>query len=555
MVDLVIGIRYLTGYAVATSVASRERPEWPPHPARVFMALTAAHFETGEQGDEAEALRWLEGLPDPSVHATDADQRRVVTSFVPTNDTPTGKGMLQSVLGLTRGKQPRTFPRVRPHDERVYLVWPDAEPNGLREALERLCAKVTRIGHSSSLVQMWLDNEVPPDPNLHCWEPNDVEADVRLRVFGLGSLGYLEQQFGGRAREDYHRTTSQIQSLEEKKKSIKGRGSSKLKAEVQQKIDALKTELPEEPPRDPLRPVMSLWRGYQRRRTQLDESVAGTVWDPHLVVRRLEPMETSHRHLDLVTTLQVTAAMHRAVLKMAHERFCGCNRWKRGVPKCGEARECYARIPVYISGHDPDCSPTEHPHLAYLPLAFVGTKYAAGQLMGLAVAVPATLNREQRREALAAVGQVRELTIGQLGRWKLDTDDQGRTNLRSDTWTGGDKGATDWATVTPISFDQHSKAKDRAEREREQAQNLTQGCSRIGLPEPAKVIVMPVSGHLGNPPAHEFPRLQRKDGSDRRHAHAILIFDRPVRGPIVLGAGRYRGYGFCRPLLQGEVIL
>lgn len=50
---------------------------------------------------------------------------------------------------------------------------------------------------------------------------------------------------------------------------------------------------------------------------------------------------------------------------------------------------------------------------------------------------------------------------------------------------------------------------------------------------------------------HAFPRLRRKDGSERRHTHAILVFDEPVRGPILVGAGRYRGYGFCRPM-EGE---
>jgi CRISPR-associated protein Csb2 len=73
-------------------------------------------------------------------------------------------------------------------------------------------------------------------------------------------------------------------------------------------------------------------------------------------------------------------------------------------------------------------------------------------------------------------------------------------------------------------------------------------CVRIGLPVPREAIPTPVSAHLGTPPAHAFPRLQRKDGGLRRHAHAILIFDEPVCGPVILGAGRYRGYGVCRPM-------
>jgi len=52
MPGLTIGWQYLTGYAVATDPSSRDRAEWPPHPARVFMALAAAWFETGEDPDE-----------------------------------------------------------------------------------------------------------------------------------------------------------------------------------------------------------------------------------------------------------------------------------------------------------------------------------------------------------------------------------------------------------------------------------------------------------------------------------------------------------------------
>jgi CRISPR-associated protein Csb2 len=61
------------------------------------------------------------------------------------------------------------------------------------------------------------------------------------------------------------------------------------------------------------------------------------------------------------------------------------------------------------------------------------------------------------------------------------------------------------------------------------------------------VVVMPVSAQLGVPPAFDFPRPQRKDDIDRRRAHAILVFEEPVGGPVLIGAGRYRGYWFVRP--------
>lgn len=65
MPGLTIGWEYLTGRCVATDPANRQRVEWPPHPGRVFLALAATWFETGEDPAQGEALRWLETLSDP----------------------------------------------------------------------------------------------------------------------------------------------------------------------------------------------------------------------------------------------------------------------------------------------------------------------------------------------------------------------------------------------------------------------------------------------------------------------------------------------------------
>src|SRR5690625_3364414 len=183
---LALGIRYLTGYAVATDPANRSRSEWPPHPGRVFMALAAAHFETGEDPVEREALEWLESQPAPYLTAEEADERSVVTHYVPVNDKAgPARGILQSVPGLTRGKQPRTYPRVRPHDETVWLIWPDADPPGeLRQALAGLCEKVTYLGHSSSLVQFWVsENGAVPAPDRKSTRLNSSHVAISYAVF------------------------------------------------------------------------------------------------------------------------------------------------------------------------------------------------------------------------------------------------------------------------------------------------------------------------------------------------------------------------------------
>jgi len=190
-----LGIQYLTGYCVAATRPDGD-PEWPPHPARVFMAMAAAHFENPGDPEadsselfrksvekERELLRWLESIgQQPSIYSSDADARPGSTCYVPVNDHPVGKkpGALQCVPGWMRSKQPRTFARVWPHDDRVFLVWNCHLPKEYDDALRRLCSKVTRIGHSSSLVQMWLaDPAEVPEPN---WLPDDERPLRRLRA-------------------------------------------------------------------------------------------------------------------------------------------------------------------------------------------------------------------------------------------------------------------------------------------------------------------------------------------------------------------------------------
>src|SRR5690606_17741741 len=104
-----------------------------------------------------------------------------------------------------------------------------------------------------------------------------------------------------------------------------------------------------------------------------------------------------------------------------------------------------------LSGHEADGSPSVVPHLAFLPLAFVGHKQADGRLLGIGLALPAGPPRDIEREALYAIGAVRELKLGSLGVWSVDaaTDPHSPWNLRPEAWTAWPRGARHWSTITP----------------------------------------------------------------------------------------------------------
>lgn len=515
---LAFGIRYLNGFVVAAEPDNRDRVEWPPHPGRVFMALAAAHFQTGGAPEECEALLWLESLIEqPLIRASDAIQRAIVTHYVPVNDKAgPSKALLQS-SPLTRDRQPRTFARAWLEHDVVFLIWRGANPNAsVRAALETLCGKVTRIGHSSSLVQMWLaEPEEVEEPN---WVPDDEQAIVQLRIAIPGTLEYLKGRYNADAVETF--TKLKVAAADDFDKKAQRAAKKRLKEEFSN----------EPPPQ--FRPELTLSQGYAPA-TVVDRpsAVPGTVFSPHLLVFRLEPLDAPYRCLDLASVLTLT------------------KRWREAIVSQSNDLSSIARS--ILSGHDPSGAPLESPHLAFLPFAFVGQhEHADGHLLGVALALPTDLSREDRREVLIAIGRVRRLALGRMGTWGIEPEISSRPalNLQPEVWTGHPSGETYWSSVTPVVYDRHPKTKDKAAYQAEAADMVRQGCIYIGLPAPREVIITPVSAHLGVPPSHSFPRLQRKDGSERRHTHAILVFDQPIRGPIVIGAGRYRGYGFFRPI-------
>ena len=521
-----LGLHYLNGWSMAAADGARkQRAEWPPHPDRIFMALAAAWFETGEDPLEGKALRWLEALPPPEISASDADNRATVVSYVPVNDQSLSRkapasGDLKRLknAGLAqlpeyRSRQPRSFPVAIPHDPTVHLIWPGVELGAHHLALERLVSKVTHVGHSASFVQMWLEARPPPSPT---WIPATGIALQRLRVTSPGRLKALEARMNRSAWIAYHDLCSEIKQARTDRKAMKY-------------IKSLQTRLKERFPNGrpvSLRPAPGRWQGYDRpQETRLSEA-PGSVFDPQLIVLGIKGKRVS-----LPATLKLTAALRGLLMRISPEQ----------------------PPPEWFSGHCPDGTPTAAPHLALTPLPFVGSQHADGRIMGLAMVLPAGLDQQEAGHCLepflrdSATGLPREHTLFD-GKWfecaiELETRERPPKNLNPDTWT---RKSRVWVSVTPVVLNRHFDGKDKWERA---AESVKDACLHIGLPRPREVLLHPVSLLEGAPHAREYPQLMHKNGSGRRsHSHAVIVFDEPVCGPVLLGAGRFRGYGLCRPV-------
>lgn len=556
-------VEYLTGRAVASRYNDRLAAEWPPHPGRLYAALVAAWAEAEPPDDhERAALDWLAEQPEPALCASEASHRGVlprrpgdrvtpVTHFVPVNDAsvvgeptrerdrvaaaeavlaaaadPRAQARAQrdldkalasleaavrasvavppkisrslatqgeSVLPDHRKRQGRTFPSVTPSEPVVWLRWDVPLPEIHRPALEALAARVARLGHSSSLVACSLAAAAPP-PTL----VPDPDGPEVLRVPGPGQRARLEE---AHARH----------------------------LGVEPRVSRLRFAR-YAPPGDADAPTVP-------------SSVLAGDW---IVLRR-----TGGPRLPATAAVSVARALRAALMTHADQ-------------------------PVHelISGHAPDGTRSLFPHLAIVPLPDVGHPHADGALLGVALVIPGAADPVGRRAALRALGRweahEREraglddadapplrVLLGAAGVLEVERvawGDPPRQGLRADTWAGP---ARAWVSVTPVALDRNPGALDHRDRDRaaaawaEAEAALVAACGRLGLPAPVTVTASPAPQVPGSVPARAFPPFPPDAARLRRvKVHARLEFAEPVRGPLLLGAGRFFGLGLFRPLRE-----
>ena len=241
-----IDIHLLTGKFVGSEFNDRTTPEWPPHPTRLFAALVSAWAAPPNTSDgEAGALRWLENCRPPTIRASrNVAQRTPVQHFVPDNDVHAatehtrtyqrvedlrrelasaskddlrlkvagkldserraaterafkGKATL-ALLPDERSKQARSYPTVVPHCSTISYVWQEEISEPTSAALDAVCARVHRLGHSSSLVSCVLRVNENADEGvdvLDRFEPVSTDNGRPIRVPSNGMFDRFVSDF------------------------------------------------------------------------------------------------------------------------------------------------------------------------------------------------------------------------------------------------------------------------------------------------------------------------------------------------------------------------
>ncbi len=544
-----IEVNFLTGRFVATCHNDRRQPEWPPHPARLFSALVATWADAHEPDiAERAALEWLETLPPPGIAASKAVPRSAVSYFVPVNDafvfsrrwyerraeTISGlaaqlhaelaasggevtrkaaqidrklakagdvKAQTESIgntnpasavamLPDQRGKQGRFYPSVTPDDARVSFLWDLPAPSDVADSLDTLLRRVTRLGHSSSLVSCRLIKH-SSGATLEVGE-----GGISIRTVRRGQLAELERQFA-RHKGDRPRSLP---------------------------FTDVRYRAVTEP---------------AQHRENVDKPNTAGQW----IVFEFMP---GSRSFPAGRTVELAATMRAAILHYAE-----------------------GPIPEELSGHMPDGRPTAEPHVAFLPLPYVGFEHADGRLLGLAVSVPDTASDDARRALYRAIGNwerkvgsdVLKLTLGAQGEVHLCRQRGPSTlvSLRPNSWN---RASRKWVSVTPIALPRHpgrldgGSAAARAKAWASAESFVSLACGHVGLPDPISLEVSRSPLLKGVRSARRFPAFHqgRRVGRPvrRQLLHASVTFDHPIAGPLMLGAGRFLGLGLMRPAQIAE---
>jgi CRISPR-associated protein Csb2 len=559
---LAIEVHLLTGRYAATQYNDRSRAEWPPHPARFFSALVAAlHDREPVDPDELEALLWLESVEaapdlDVDIHVDERVGRREVHSvFVPVNDVtlvgdpeaevrkarenlaelegfeqnkeakaqvknarrtltkeekklarflefqqaapknPSKEDLKRGVALLPerRNRQERTFPVVIPERSSFVFHWPEAEPGKHLEALGRLCDRVTRLGHSSSLVHCRIvERSIRPTLVPH------KAGEYVLRVVGPGQLERLKEAY-----RRHHAIDPRV-----------------LPARFQRYGGPVGQD-------DSRRP----------------RSIFSDEW---IVFERIDGQRPlASRGIDLAISLR------RALIETHGKE----------------------NLPAVLSGHEANGAQTRQPHLAFVPLPWVGHEHADGSLQGFALIAPRSIAPDERTTLMRLLGRwegergdkgddyaIELGTPSDLGRpvqiriRRVEIPDKATLNVVR--WC---KPSRRFVTATPIALDRHpgnlrSNVERTAEKAAAEAEScIADACERIGLPRPLNVCISLAPLLFGAQHVRQFAPWPPQSGRARRaRVHAEIEFSEKVCGPVLVGAGRYFGLGLCLPVADSN---
>lgn len=487
-------------------------PEWPPSPLRLYQAIVAASAAaTGRLDAVADALLWLEGLGPPMIVAPQAEAAAPYRLSVPNNAMDLvaaawARGNYEG-SGDANPATHRTMKVVRPmrmlNGDQVHYLWD--MPDKVDSHSHAHASTVAGAVRSVVAFGWGVDLAVGHGRLISAVEAAELQGERWAPAARAGTGGTLRTPRPGT-----------LAALVERHDAFTGRLSTGSLV--------------------PVPPLTAFEAISYRRDTDLPPRSVAAFCLLRIDGEGLQAFSTARR------TLTVAGMVRHALAGVARD--------------AGWTTE---RINEVIHGHTPDgASPgTSDPgkmRFSYVPLPSIQSRgNGRSEHVGDIRRVLITGNASPDAEALA-----RWVHRSLAGRDLIDEADSRRCAMLAPIptndamvrrYTGS---ARVWATVTPIVLDRHPKQRRREAAIEETCGIIVGACERAGFPRPSAVNLSPVAPYPGVTHAHLFAPLRRKDGSAPNQTHAVIAFDAAVSGPVLIGAGRFRGYGLCAPYDRGS---
>lgn len=508
MAALVIYVRFHDG-------RYHGRGDWPPSPARLFQALVAGAGLSGPlEGNDKEALTWLQALPAPIIAVARAWQpRRGVLFYMPNNDSDGIEGdpaRMAKIRTATKVFRPYFFDSGIPF---VY-AWPLAPDPADQQNAEKVCGLTERLYQLGRGIDMaWAWGEMLDDDTLQdllaaypgqVFRPSERGLGATLQCACPGSLESIERR--------YRAYAERFSYLKDGKK---------VKVVFRQPPKArFRLQPYDSPP--------------SRQMYELRHPVEEGVFAPW-------PLERAH---ELVVAL----------------RDAALSRLKRSMP----ARA--ADIDRVLVGRKPDgandCPPESRVRI--IPLASIGHAHADRQIRRVLVETPAgcLLHPNDIQWAFSGLELINQ-DGGEVVATLIRTDND---SFLEHYGVRTDRGYYHWRTVTPAVLPETARRR-RIDPARK-IQEAKAGSERRSEHERAAAAARQALRHVGLREGIHAVRLQREpfEANGRRvedfaegtrfekHRlwHVEIEFSAPVEGPLTIGDGRFLGLGVMAPVVQAR---
>lgn len=490
---LCVSVTFLNPDPVFHGRGDRGEPEYPPSPLRLFQALVAASAATRDEvsleKDGGAALRWLERRPPPLIVAPETHLGPPFRTAVPNND-------LDAVArDWSKHRQPRK------------------QPSELKTLKTIQSLRLTPVDGRATLFYLWPLSDFPSDCERQCRVLNTIASRVT-------HLGWGVDQVAARCH---------VIDQQESQRLPGNRWSPAAGAERQSPVHGTVDDLMNKHGAfldrlgpDGFRPVpaLSVFQlvAYRRADDPLQRPFAAfSVLKPDLDGPR--PFDVARR------TREVAGMLRHAVADLARRQGWTedrINRFVHGKTDDGSGRG---------SGSD---------RFYYLPLPTINPKLNRVESIRRVVVATSPEHAEEiqwLRRALAGS----EL-IGEAGNGREKIAQAVLTILPGSDWVLKQyvDRARDWATVTPVILPGHDDRKgNKADKLLRTA--LLQAGYGERLIDATEIDWQKVGFHAGVDLVHRY--LPPENLGQRPMYHVRLRFPSPVAGPVVVGSGRFRGFG------------